>query len=416
MIRSTSEILRQLKTGEDSTIRFRDLKYTGNQVNSQHSDSIADDLAAMSNTIGGIIVFGIDFITKTIIGIPDDKIEIVESWINQISKESINPQLYCTIHKSLVPTNDDVEKEILIVEVPKTVFVHESPSGYYQCMGSRNRKMTQITLAGLLQQRERENAFFDWNPVPNATNKDLNSKLLKKFKTIYTPEDDFELLTKLNLLTENESGKISPSVTGILMLSNHPHDFLPNAFIKAVCYRGKEENVNYVIDSKDIHGPLDVQIECVFKFVKKNMKYHVIEGREDIPQYSMLAVFEAIANAVAHRDYSVYGSNIRLHMFNDRLELYSPGSLIGNIKIENFPHLLFSRNQLITSLLGRCPLPRIDLRTKRRRIMDLRGEGVPVILSESEKLSGKPPEYRYLDESEVMLTIFGADSPQRNEY
>jgi len=85
----------------------------------------------------------------------------------------------------------------------------------------------------------------------------------------------------------------------------------------------------------------------------------------------MNAAFEAVVNAMAHRDYSVYGSRIRLHLFADRLEIFSPGEIPNT----------------------------------------LTGEGVPIIISESEKLAGRRPEYRMLDESELMLTIFAAKSP-----
>lgn len=417
MIRNKDRILKQIEIGEDTTVEFKDLRYKGDRISSPHRNSIADELAGMANTHDGVILFGIDDKTRTINGIPNDKIDIVESWLNQISNDLIKPQLNCLIHKEPVLTNNGEEKIIIIVEVPKSVFVHESPGGYYQRSGSVKRKMTQDSLARLFQQRSQaRNIYFDEQSVPNASLNALDLELLMKFKTVYSPKDDFELLTKLNLLIMYEDGKLCPSVSGILMLSNYPHEFLPNAFIQAVCYRGKERNANYQIDAKDIYGPLDVQIEDAFKFVKKNMRYYAIKhpGREDIPQYSMEAVFEAIVNAVAHRDYSFYGSKIRLHIFDDRLEIFSPGSLHNKLTIDAIAYRQASRNQLLTSLLARCPIPEINLQTKRSSIMDIRGEGVPIILSESEKLSGKRPKYRYLDESEIMLTIFAIDPPQRN--
>lgn len=417
MIRNTSEILKQLEIGEDASIEFKDLRYKGNKVISPHSDSIADELAAMANTLDGVIVFGVDEKNKTINGIPKDQLDIVETWLNRISTDLINPQLYCHIHKFTVLANNGEEKIIIQVDVPQSVFVYQSPSGYYQRFGSIKRKLTQDSLARLFQQRSQARNHFDEQSVPNASLNALDLELLMKFKTEYSPKDDFELLTKLNLLIKNEDGKVTPSVSGILMLSKNPHEFLPSAFIQAVCYRGKERNANYQIDAKDIHGPLDVQIEDAFKFVKKNMRYCATKhpGREDIPQYSTEAIFEAIVNAVAHRDYSVNGSKIRLHIFEDRLEIFSPGSLHNKLTIDAIAYRQAIRNQLLTSLLARCPLPEINLQTIRHRcIMDIRGEGVPIILSESEKLSGKRPEYRYFNESEIMLTIFATEPPQNN--
>ena len=58
-------------------------------------------------------------------------------------------------------------------------------------------------------------------------------------------------------------------------------------------------------------------------------------GRVDIPQYDLAAVFEAIVNAVAHRDYSQYGARIRLHLFADRLELSTPGGLPNSLSVDS---------------------------------------------------------------------------------
>ena len=102
----------------------------------------------------------------------------------------------------------------------------------------------------------------------------------------------------------------------------------------------------------------------------------------------MQAVFEAVVNAVAHRDYSIYGSKVRLHMFSDRMEIFSPGSIPNSMTIESLPLRQMSRNELITSLLARTQITD-DLSADRRYIMDKRGEGVPIILTESLKLSGK---------------------------
>jgi predicted HTH transcriptional regulator len=128
-----------------------------------------------------------------------------------------------------------------------------------------------------------------------------------------------------------------------------------------------------------------------------------------MPQYSMQAVFEAVVNAVAHRDYSIQGSKIRLHLFADRLEIFSPGTIPNTMTVESLPLRQSARNELLTSLLARCPMPSSHSLGTRSFLMDKRGEGVPIILSESEKLSGKRPVYKLIDDAELMLTIFAAN-------
>ena len=136
-------------------------------------------------------------------------------------------------------------------------------------------------------------------------------------------------------------------------------------------------------------------------------------NRIDIPQFAMNAVFEAVVNAVAHRDYSISGSKIRLHMFSDRLEIFSPGALPNSLTVDEIGERQFSRNELICTCLSRCPLTEKFTDIVRSRIMDRRGEGVPVILSASSKLSGKRPKYELLGDSELKLTIFAAPADDK---
>ena len=68
-----------------------------------------------------------------------------------------------------------------------------------------------------------------------------------------------------------------------------------------------------------------------------------------------------------------------------------------------------ARNELLTSLLAKCPVESANYELMRTHIMDKRGKGVPIIISHSRKLSGKSPEYRLLDDAELLLTIFAAE-------
>lgn len=125
----------------------------------------------------------------------------------------------------------------------------------------------------------------------------------------------------------------------------------------------------------------------------------------DRPQFDALAVFEAITNAVAHRDYSISGSKVRLRLFDDRLELFSPGMLPNTMTPESLPLRQACRNELIASLLARCPIDADSDVSHRRFIMDRRGEGVPLIISRTQELSGQHPCYRLIDNNELLLTI-----------
>jgi ATP-dependent DNA helicase RecG len=413
MFETTEQLLKQIRLGEDSALELKDLRYKGNHVNEPHRNSIADELAAMANTANGVFILGVDDKSRTIVGIPEEKLDAVETWLRGVCNDLITPQLYCRIRKIPVVTDDGVERIIVRVDVPRSLFVHQSPGGYFHRIGSSKRQMTPDVLARLFQQRSQARIIrFDEQSVTAAPSNCLDKRIWQKFRTALSPTDDDEFLLKIKLLTQDEDGNICPSVSGILMASEHPHEFLTNAFIQAVVYRGTERNAAYQLDAKDIVGPLDVQIADACKFVEKNMKVIAVKepARRDIPQYAMQAVFEAIVNAVAHRDYSIQGSKVRLHMFSDRLEIFSPGTIANTMTIDSLPLRQASRNELLTSLLARCPMPSTDISSQRSFLMDKRGEGVPIILSESRKLSGQLPDYRLIDDSEVLLTIFAASA------
>jgi hypothetical protein len=165
-----------------------------------------------------------------------------------------------------------------------------------------------------------------------------------------------DFLRKLHFVAADSDGIFRPTVSGVLFATEHPEIYLPSAFIQAVCYRGTERNANDQLDARDITGPLDVQIADACRFVERNMKVAAVKkpARIDIPQYAMNAVFEAIVNAVAHRDYSIAESKIRLHMFSDRFEIFSPGGLPNSLTIEEIGERQFSRNELICTCLSRC--------------------------------------------------------------
>jgi len=137
--------------------------------------------------------------------------------------------------------------------------------------------------------------------------------------------------------------------------------------------------------------------------------------RIEKPQFSERAVFEAVVNAVAHRDYSVFGSKIRFFMFDDRLEIYSPGPLPNTVTIESIALRQATRKELITSLLAETPIAETVGDIGRGYYMEKRGDGVPIILNESEKLSDKKPVYRLIDDSELLLTIYSAEMERADE-
>lgn len=414
MFDSPEELLRKIRLGEDSLLELKTVIFSGERVVSPKRDELADEIAAIANTRGGVIVFGVDDKTRDIVGVPIESLDVLERLVFEVCNDSIDPPvLFQTIRMELPDESGDF-KPVLKVEVPRSLFVHKSPGGYFHRQGSSKREMPPDVLARLFQQRSQARLFrFEEQAVPETSIFDLDEDLRHRFlPSRFT--DEVTELRKMRLLTEDDMGQTRATVAGVLMCTRNPERWLPGAFILAVRYRGWRPDSNYQIDAQEITGPLDEQVWGALGFVRRNMRVSARKdpARVDLPEYSIRAVFEAIVNAVAHRDYSIHGSKIRLFMFDDRLELYSPGSLPNTVTIESMAVRQSTRNELITTLLSKCPTKDPSGETGRRFLMEKRGEGVPIILDESTRLSGRQPEYRLIDDAELVLTIFSAPPPK----
>ncbi len=421
MFGSPAELLEGIRLGESSFLEFKEVRFAGGRVRGPGRDALADGLAAFANSRGGVFVLGVENKTHEVIGIPVERLDVVADFVREVCAASIDPPVEeVVLDRLLLPASTGEEVAVIKIEVPRSLFVHRSPSGFLHRVGDAKRSMSTEYLARMLQQRSQTRLIrFDEQTVAGAVLDDLSLGLWQRFRTERTGDDREAMLSKLRMARADEDGMLRPTVAGVLMASADPRRWIPNAYVQAVAYRGTairigDANDPYQLDAADIAGPLDVQIAETCRFVARNMRTVAFkdQGRVDRPQYDVTAVFEAVVNAVGHRDYSIYGSKIRLRLFENRLELYSPGGIPNSIGVEMLPHLQSARNEIITSLLAKCPVPGDvpSLATDRRTMMDKRGEGVPLILDNSRRLSGREPEYRLIGDAELLLTIHAAGS------
>ena len=422
MFDNMADLIDKIRLGEDSYLELKEVRFAGQKVSAPHKDSLADELAAFANSRGGVCVLGVDD-AREVLGIPLGRLDMVEDYVRQICMDSITPPLTPIIERLTLPSTTGEQLPVLKLDVASSLFVHKSPGGYLHRVGSAKREMAPDYLARLFQQRSQARIIrFDEQPVPGAWLDDLADGLWQRFASLRVQDTREVLLDKLAMARPDGDGTLRPTIAGVLMASFDPRQWLPNAFIQAVAYRGTgvlpQGDAAYQLDAQDITGPLDAQVLAACHFVRKNMQVYASkdEGRHDLPQYDMTAVFEALVNAVAHRDYSIHGAKIRLRLFADRLELYSPGAIPNTMTVDSLPYRQAARNEAITSLLAKCQVPDTDKAiTGRSAMMDKRGEGVQIILEQSEKLSGKRPVYRLVDDSELLLIIPAFIPPRGDE-
>lgn len=407
---SLDDLDRRIRLGEDSELELKRVLLAGARVTAPRRGDLADELAAFANGRGGTLVLGVDDKTREILGIPIEHLDVVESWVREICNDAVKPSVDAVIRKLELPDSTGKLVPVIRVDVARSLFVHRGPGGYFRRLGSSKREMAPEVLARLFQERSQSRVIrFDESPVPGTSPAELDLPLAYRFMRDGTEPTDLSL-RKLRIIADDDDGVPRMTVTGVLLCTQDPQSWMPHAQIQAVSYAGDREDVNYQSDARDLGGPLDAQVMEALHFVRRNMRVQAAKAtaRVEFAQFSERAIFEALVNAVAHRDYSMAGARVRLHMFGDRIELYVPGGLANTLTPESMPLRQYNRNELIVSLLARCPVGADEGGLGRSYLMDRRGDGVPIILDESKKLSGRTPEYSLIDDSELRLVIWAA--------
>ena len=409
------EGVRQIQLGEDSSVAFAEVVLAGGGIERPGRDSLADELAAFANSSGGVLWLGVSDAPRAVTGIPLEHLDAVQRYVVESADDAITPPVVPLIEKVELPDAGGRMRPVLRVEIPRGFFVHRSPGGYLRRVGTSKRVMEAAALARLFEQRSGSGGGqFDVQVVEDATLDDLDPRLVDRFRGESGGDDRTTALSKLDMVGEDAAGAFRPTVAGLLLGARQPQRWLPHAFIQSVAYRGVSVSdamgsPRYQLDAKDNDGPLDEQIEYACRFVARNQRVEASKhlGRIDWPQYDLTAVFEAVVNAVAHRDYSRRGSKVRLRMFSDRIGLYSPGAPANGMRLEEIAYKQNARNPAIANLLKRCVVAD-EIVAPRGTMMDRRGAGVPAIFARSRRLLGRQPVYELFGD-ELRLTIYAAD-------
>ena len=158
-----------------------------------------------------------------------------------------------------------------------------------------------------------------------------------------------------------DGDQVHPTLAGLLVFGKWPQKFYPSLMISFVRYFGTDASLQGTrgerfLDNAQFEGPLTETVDQAVSRCIANMKQAtLIEGilHRMIPEYPEEALREALINAVAHRDYSPYviGSQVRIEMYDDRLEIISPGGLFGPVNELNLETAQAARNQLLVRLL-----------------------------------------------------------------
>ena len=337
------ELLEIITNGESSKIEFKE--------EGVHPNSLAEEIIAFANFEGGTILIGVDD-TGTLKGYTKKDLE---EFIVNVCRNNVRPPLIPVIEKVMVDG-----KRIFTVTVPRGDTAYSTNRGlYYIRVGSTKQTPTQQELLRLFQKRNM--IQLDETPVIKASLRSIdiakvNTFLAKLSQSPLNEDSDTSLtheLINLSILVAVDN-TLHPSLSGILAFGKNPQKYFPSYSIQCGAYNGEDLAAD-TIREKDLVGTLDELIEDAIAFVKLTMPQNPILERDiqrkDNYLYPVEALREAVVNAVCHRDYTITGSAIRLLLFNDRLEIRSPGGLPNTLTEENMLYRQFTRNQMIASFL-----------------------------------------------------------------
>ena len=315
--------------------------------------NLDQEIVAFANSDGGVIYLGVND-QGEIVGI-----DITNKLLSQIKDiahncdPSIN--IKCISHKKLKLIEIQVEKG--------TDKPYRCKGGFYMRMGPNSQKLKRdeivnfINNTGKIRFEEQPNTKFDF-PA------DFSEHALKDFLQrcqITSHANAKDILLSLNAAKEIKKN-IQMTNAGILFFAKNPQQFFLESMVTFVQYQSNESR-SAVIDRKDFKGTLIEQIENVLSYIKSQMKVGVsispiangqLGMRQDIYDYPLEALREAIVNAVTHRDYLYDGSHIYVHLYPNRIEIENPGGLYRGLTVNDLGKRSVRRNPLIADLLHRA--------------------------------------------------------------
>jgi ATP-dependent DNA helicase RecG len=307
---------------------------------------LAETMVAMANAHGGMILTGVTT-GRRVAGV-DDPGE--ERAVVQAAQLLSLPPLILPL--PLMMQHDG--KAVCVVEVPPGLpHVYSLAGRYLTRTGDYNRLLTTGELSSLLL--ERGQAGFESQPVPGAGLDDIDPAKVEAYLNIAEGLAGGEwpkVLLGRGCLAPSTDGAL-PTYAGILLFARQPQRFLRNANIILVRYAGMQMGDEFL--RQDAGGTLPEQIRQAEAFVGANMRRGMRLRslvREQATEYPLAVVREAIVNAVAHRDYAIRGEGIRVLMFSDHMEIYSPGRLPGHVTLDNLVSERFSRNEALVQILS----------------------------------------------------------------
>ncbi|MBU0991888.1 MAG: putative DNA binding domain-containing protein [Proteobacteria bacterium] len=338
------ELLDIINMGETSKVQFK--------VNLFSPDQLAAEMVAMSNSLGGMILIGVKDKTGEITGLDYDKLQEYNNQIGNIATNKVIPNIYVT--SEVVSVDNKGSKKVLIIHIREGINkpYKDNNLSVWVKQGSDKRRVTDnLEMLRLFQSSG--NLSADEMEVYGSSIKDIDKDKFEQYfkkefqQTIKEKNLDFEKALKIKKAIRKDQ----LTLAGLLFFGKEPQHYRQAFCIKAVSFWGNSIGGNEYKDSRDIVGTIPDMFYEGIRFFNVNLKHTQQDQNFNSPgilEISKIALEELLQNALLHRDY-FKNSPIRLMIFDNRIEIISPGKLPNNLTVEEikYGNPVIRNNQLV---------------------------------------------------------------------
>lgn len=356
------ELEKQVFLGEDSRRQFK--------VDVRNADSLAAEMAAFANSDGGTIFIGVAD-DGSLTGLSQKDVGRINQLIGNAASQHVRSPL--TVQTENVLTDDN--RIIIVLTIPKGIdkpYFDKNGVIWLKSGSDKRRVNSKEELRRLFQSVDQ----FHADELPTKAGIDKLDKLRFKYflRDIYHqefPEDAHSLTTLLkNMNLATDSGMLN--LAGVLLFAERPEWIKPQFIVKAIRYPGNDIHVDSYQDTEDYSGTLDKVFADSLAFIMRNL--HKIQAGRGVnspgtPEVPMAVFEELLVNALIHRDYFI-SAPIRVFVFDNRIEIISPGHLPNNLTVEKIlAGNSIIRNPILVSYIAKGILPYKGLGSGIRRAL-----------------------------------------------
>jgi ATP-dependent DNA helicase RecG len=347
---NSKTLLAQIHPGEDSTRQFK--------VNVTNPESLASEMAAFANAEGGTIYIGVADDGSTP-GLGKKDVSRINQLISNAASHLIRSPLMVRTENVTLQN----KRIVIMLTVPKGMdkpYFDKNGVIWLRVGSDKRRVNSKEELRRLFQFSNQ----FHADELPTKAEPDRLDKLRFRdfLRDVYdsdfpdSPSELLRLLQNMNLATRD--GFLN--LAGVLLFAERPEWIVPQFVLKAINYPGNEIHSTYYVDTEDFSGSLSKIFSDAMAFVMRNLR-KVQAGRgvnaPGIPEIPPAVFEELLVNALVHRDYLV-SAPIRLFVFDNRIEIISPGFLPNNLTVEKILAGNSNiRNPILVSYIAKGILP-----------------------------------------------------------